>query len=85
MTEVTMYSTRSCGYCQSAEHLLRRMGVDRLNKVLVDTEPDKLDQMFERTGRRTVPQIFIGTVHVGGFDDLQILQKSGRLGELLGR
>lgn len=83
MPEVTMYSTQGCRYCQSAEQLLKRRGVDRLIKIQVDVEPGQLDRMIAETGRRTVPQIFIGSMHVGGFDDLAELERSGRLDELL--
>jgi glutaredoxin 3 len=62
---------------------LQRKGVTTLNKIQVDTEPGQLQQMTAKTGRRTVPQIFIDELHVGGFDDLSALDRSGRLGELL--
>jgi glutaredoxin 3 len=78
-----MYSAQGCGYCQVAERLLRRSGVERLSKILVDVEPGQLEQMIARTGRRTVPQIFVGSEHVGGFDELAALEKTGRLGQLL--
>lgn len=83
MIEVTMYSAQGCGYCQSAEHLLKRKGVSQITKIRVDQEPGQLEAMMARTGRRTVPQIYVGTWHVGGFDDLAALDKSGRLDELL--
>lgn len=84
MADVTMYTAQGCSYCRSAEQLLKRIGVDRLTKVLVDDAPEQLERMITKTGRRTVPQIFIGNMHVGGFDDLAALEKSGRLGEMLG-
>jgi glutaredoxin 3 len=83
MPIITMYTSRACGYCSRAEQLLRRKGVDTLNKIHVDTEPGQLDKLMAKTGRRTVPQIFIGELHVGGFDDLSAWDRSGRLGELL--
>lgn len=83
MIEVTMYSAQGCGYCQNAEHLLKRKGVSQITKIRVDQEPGQLEAMMARTGRRTVPQIYVGTWHVGGFDDLAALDKSGRLDELL--
>lgn len=78
-----MYSAHGCGYCQSAENLLRRKGVEQIRRILVDEEPTQFDNMTAKTGRRTVPQIFIGDVHVGGFDDLALLERSGRLAEML--
>jgi glutaredoxin 3 len=83
MASITMYSSQGCGYCSSAEYLLKKMGVTTLTKIQVDTEPGQLEQMMARTGRRTVPQIFIGPLFVGGFDELSALDRSGRLGELL--
>jgi glutaredoxin 3 len=83
MQIITMYTSQGCGYCSSAEYLLKRKGVTTLNKIQVDTEPGQLQQMTAKTGRRTVPQIFIDELHVGGFDDLSALDRSGRLGELL--
>lgn len=83
MPIITMYSSQGCGYCSSAEQLLKRKGVTTLKKIQVDTEPGQLEQMMAKTGRRTVPQIYIGELHVGGFDDLSALDRSGRLNELL--
>lgn len=83
MTEITMYSAQGCGYCQSAERLLTRKGVAHINKIRVDTEPGLWEAMSVKTGRRTVPQIFIGELHIGGFDDLNALEKAGRLDVLL--
>jgi glutaredoxin 3 len=85
MADITMYSAQGCGYCQSAEQLLKRKGVDGLTKIRVDAEPGQLELMIAKTGRLTVPQIFIGNLHVGGFDDLTALDKSGRLNELLAK
>lgn len=84
MTEVTMYSTRVCPYCMRAEALLKSKGVS-VTKILVDNDPALRAEMEQRTGRRTVPQIFIGETHVGGFDDLDALNKQGKLDALLGK
>lgn len=83
MTQVLMYSTAVCPYCQRAEALLRARGVTSIEKVRVDLEPSRRDEMIARTGRRTVPQIFIGDTHVGGFDDLSALDREGKLAPLL--
>ncbi|MDQ3187561.1 MAG: glutaredoxin 3 [Pseudomonadota bacterium] len=80
---VVMYGTGFCPYCQRAEALLTARGVDQIEKVRVDLEPERLDEMVTRTGRRTVPQIFIGDTHVGGFDDLSTLDRDGKLSALL--
>lgn len=85
MTEITMYSGENCGYCQRAEQLLKLKGIHHLNKIHVDADPIQLAQMIARTGRRTVPQIFIGGVHVGGFDDLTALDKTGKLDQMLAK
>jgi glutaredoxin 3 len=78
-----MYSTAVCPYCQRAEALLRARGVADIEKIRVDLEPQRRDEMITATGRRTVPQIFIGTTHVGGFDDLAALDRDGKLVPLL--
>lgn len=83
MADITMYCAQGCGYCQSAERLLTRKGVAHINKIRVDTEPGLWDAMSAKTGRRTVPQIYIGDLHVGGFDDLNALDQAGRLDALL--
>jgi glutaredoxin 3 len=83
MNEVTMYSTQRCPFCQRAEQLLKSKGVSDLKKIAVDREPDQLTTMIARTGRRSVPQIFIGAVHVGGYDDLAALDRAGQLDALL--
>ncbi len=80
---VVMYSTAVCPYCQHAEALLKARGVTSIEKVRVDLEPARRDEMVTRTGRRTVPQIFIGETHVGGFDDLSALDRDGNLSALL--
>lgn len=77
-----MYTTAVCPYCQMAERLLRSKGVD-VEKVRVDLEPARRAEMMEKTGRRTVPQIYIGDTHVGGYDDLAALDRAGGLDPLL--
>lgn len=83
MPEIVMYATASCPYCVNAERLLRNKGVAEITKIRVDLEPAKRVEMMERTGRRTVPQIYIGERHIGGFDDLYALDRSGELDGLL--
>ena len=80
---VLMYSTGVCPYCVRAEQLLKARGVTAIEKVRIDTDPVKRDEMMTRTGRRTVPQIYIGQTHVGGFDDLNALDQAGGLMALL--
>ncbi len=83
--QVIMYSTGVCPYCQMAERLLKQRGVDTIDKVRIDLDPVRRDEMMQRTGRRTVPQIFIDQTHVGGFDDLSALDRAGGLMPLLTR
>ncbi len=83
MPKVIMYSTVVCPYCQMAERLLRERGVADIEKVLIDREPERRAEMMEKTGRRTVPQIYIGDTHVGGYDDLSALDRAGKLLPLL--
>jgi glutaredoxin 3 len=78
-----MYSTGVCPFCQRAEALLKARGVADIDKIRVDLDPVRRDEMVSRTGRRTVPQIFIGETHVGGFDDLAALDRDGKLAPLL--
>lgn len=85
MARVLMYSARVCGYCQMAERLLTAKGVTDIDKVLVDVAPERRAEMIERSGRTTVPQIFIGDTHVGGYSDLANLDRQGQLDELLAR
>ena len=80
---VIMYSTKVCPYCMMAERLLKSRGVSNIEKILVDGDENLRTEMIEKTGRRTVPQIFIGETHVGGFDDLSALDKAGKLVPLL--
>ena len=79
-----MYSTGVCPFCQMAERLLRSKGVAVIDKIRVDLEPERRVEMMEKTGRRTVPQIYIGETHIGGYDDLAALERGGKLDELLG-
>ncbi len=81
--KVLMYSTAVCPYCVRAEQLLKHKGVDAIEKVRVDLEPARRQEMMDLTGRRTVPQIFIGGTHVGGYDDLAALDHAGGLDPLL--
>jgi len=78
-----MYSTAVCPYCQRAEMLLKSKGVTEIEKIRIDLDPAQRDLMMQKTGRRTVPQIFIGDRHVGGFDDLATLDRDGGLVPLL--
>ena len=83
MAQVSMYCTAVCPYCTMAERLLKRKGVEVIEKIRVDLDPPKMAEMMEKTGRRTVPQIYIGDFHVGGFDDLAELDQDGKLEPLL--
>ena len=80
---VLMYSSGVCPYCTMAERLLKNKGVDAIEKIRIDLDPQQRSAMMQRTGRRTVPQIYIGDTHVGGFDDLSALDKAGKLDALL--
>ena len=84
MPEVRMYCTMMCPYCTRAEHLLKSKGVN-IKKIFIDSMDDGFMQLYRLTGRRTVPQIFIGERHVGGFDDLAELDFAGQLDPLLSR
>ena len=83
MAKVTMYATGVCPYCIQAERLLTAKGVTNIAKIRVDLQPEQRAIMMEKTGRRTVPQIYIGDTHVGGFDDLSALDHAGGLDTLL--
>ena len=85
MAKVLMYSTAVCPYCIRAEQLLKRKGVSGIEKIRVDLQPELRIAMIEKTGRRTVPQIYINGVYVGGYDDLAALDHAGGLDELLAR
>lgn len=84
MAKIIMYATAVCPYCIRAEQLLRRKGVTEIDKIRVDLDPAMREEMERRIpGARTVPQIFIGDVHVGGCDDLHELERQGKLDSLL--
>lgn len=81
--KVLMYSTAVCPYCVRAEQLLSRKGVAEIEKVRVDLNPERREEMMQKTGRRSVPQIYIGDFHVGGCDELFALDRAGKLEPLL--
>jgi glutaredoxin 3 len=81
--QITMYTTGVCPYCVMAERYLKGKGVTELHKIRVDLDPSQRETMIHRTGRRTVPQIFINETHVGGYDDLVALDRAGGLVPLL--
>jgi glutaredoxin 3 len=81
--KVLMYSTAVCPYCERAEMLLKSRGVEKIEKVRIDTDPEHREEMIAKTGRRTVPQIYIGERHIGGFDELAALDRAGGLAPLL--
>ncbi|HYD77446.1 glutaredoxin 3 [Ramlibacter sp.] len=83
MQDVTMYTTAVCPYCIRAKQILKARGVESINEIRIDTQPQERLRMMEITGRRTVPQIFIGDTHVGGCDDLMALDSRGGLLPLL--
>lgn len=80
---ILMYSTGVCPYCLRAEQLLKSKGVTQIEKVRIDLDAARREEMMQRTGRRTVPQIYIGATHVGGYDDLVALDQAGKLDLLL--
>ncbi len=83
MSQVRMYTTLVCPYCIRAKALLKQRGVEQIEEIRVDLDPGQRDRMVQLTGRRTVPQIFIGDMHVGGCDDLMALDSRGGLAPLL--
>ena len=83
MAHILMYTTAVCPYCIRAEQLLKSKGVAEIEKIRVDLAPEQREAMMTRTGRRTVPQIYIGDQHIGGFDDLAALDRAGGLDPLL--
>jgi glutaredoxin 3 len=83
VAKVRMYATAVCPYCHRAEMLLNSKGVTEIEKIRVDLDPSLREEMTSKTGRRTVPQIYIGDRHVGGFEDLAALDHAGRLDVLL--
>ena len=82
---VVMYTTAFCPYCVNAERLLTAKGVTEINKIRVDLQPEQRLEMMQKTGRRTVPQIYIDDQHIGGFDELRALDLAGKLDPLLAR
>ena len=84
MNAVRMYTTEVCPYCQRAKALLRQRGVAQIEEIRIDLDAAQRDHMIQLTGRRTVPQIFIGDTHVGGCDDLIALDRAGGLLPMLG-
>ena len=82
MNTVTLYTTDTCPYCRSAKSLLASKGAT-MHEINIQREPGKLEEMLERSGRRSVPQIFIGDAHIGGFDDLAKLDRQGALMSML--
>ncbi len=83
MSKVRMYTTQVCPYCIRAKALLKQRGVEQIDEIRVDLDPTQRDTMIALTGRRTVPQIFIGDTHVGGCDDLMALDQRGGLAPML--
>lgn len=83
MPKITIYLTGACPFCHMAERLLLSKGAVTIDKIRVDLDPAQREEMMKKTGRRTVPQIYIGEHHVGGFDDLSALDKAGELDPLL--
>ncbi len=83
MARVLMYSTAVCPYCVAAKGFLARKGITQIEEIKIDADPKRREEMMTRTGRRTVPQIYIGDTHVGGHDDLVALDRAGKLDALL--
>lgn len=83
MPEITMYTSATCPFCINAERLLVSKGVTDIHKIRIDLDPSQRNVMMEKTGRRTVPQIYIGEQHIGGFDELRALDTAGKLDPLL--
>jgi len=83
MPKVIMYVSGFCPYCTMAEKLLRARGVEEIDKIRVDLQPEQRVEMMNKTGRRTVPQIYIGERHIGGYDDLALLDRNGEVAKLL--
>ena len=83
MAKIRMYATAVCPFCVRAEMLLKSKGVTEIEKIRVDLDASQREEMMQKTGRRTVPQIYIGNTHVGGFDELAALEHAGQLDPLL--
>ncbi len=85
MAKIVMYCTEVCPYCVRAEQLLLRKGARNIEKIRVDLQPEMLGVMIQKSGRRTVPQIYINGEHVGGYDDIAALDREGKLDAMLAR
>jgi glutaredoxin 3 len=83
MAKIVMYCTEVCPYCVRAEQLLQRKGITDIEKIRIDLQPEMQEVMIQKTGRRTVPQIYINDEHVGGFDDMAALDRAGKLDVML--
>tara|TARA_B100001142_G_C13943045_1_gene504018 strand:+ start:84 stop:338 length:255 start_codon:yes stop_codon:yes gene_type:complete len=83
MKKILMYTSSYCPYCANAERLLSAKGINTIEKIPVDQDPKELEKMIKKTGKRTVPQIFIGELHIGGFDELRASDLSGELDKIL--
>ena len=83
MKNILMYTAAYCPYCANAERLLSEKGINIIQKIPVDQDPKELEKMIKKTGKRTVPQIFIGELHIGGFDELRASDLSGELDKIL--
>ena len=83
MNEVLMYSSQFCPYCVNAEKLLQNKGVKDIKKIMVDEDPSYMEEMLKITGEKTVPQIFIGDKHIGGFEQLRSINNDGSLDKLI--
>ena len=83
MARIRMYSTAVCPFCLRAEMLLKAKGITEIEKIRVDLDSRRREEMTQKTGRRTVPQIYIGDAHVGGFEELAALEHAGKLDSLL--
>jgi glutaredoxin 3 len=83
VAKIRMYSTAVCPFCLRAEMLLGSKGITEIEKIRVDLDPRQREEMMSKTGRRTVPQIYIGDTHVGGFEELAALEHAGKLDSLL--
>jgi glutaredoxin 3 len=81
--KLIMYCTGTCPYCTMAERLLMQKGITEIEKIRIDLDPSQREVMMQKTGRRTVPQIYVDSTHVGGYDDLNALDKAGKLDSLL--
>jgi glutaredoxin 3 len=85
MSKIIMYCTEVCPYCVRAEHLLQHKGINDIEKIRIDLQPEVREAMIQQTGRRTVPQIFINGEHVGGYDDMAALDRAGKLDAMLNK